>query len=85
MSDKEFNYYISGETGKWEVVIGLEVHAQVRTCLGPNNVRAPPCSPHGGLSTEGSGSRSTMPVRMKSLIGDYLGQSRLAVRSEGGA
>jgi len=29
MSDKEFNYYISGETGKWEVVIGLEVHAQV--------------------------------------------------------
>ena len=29
MSNKEFNYYISGETGKWEVVIGLEVHAQV--------------------------------------------------------
>jgi len=29
MSDKDFNYYISGETGKWEVVIGLEVHAQV--------------------------------------------------------
>ena len=29
MNDKEFNYYISGETGKWEVVIGLEVHAQV--------------------------------------------------------
>ncbi|MEY3434550.1 MAG: hypothetical protein RLZZ195_17 [Pseudomonadota bacterium] len=29
MSGKEFNYYISGETGKWEVVIGLEVHAQV--------------------------------------------------------
>ena len=29
MSDNEFNYYISGETGKWEVVIGLEVHAQV--------------------------------------------------------
>ena len=29
MSDKEFNYYISGDTGKWEVVIGLEVHAQV--------------------------------------------------------
>jgi aspartyl-tRNA(Asn)/glutamyl-tRNA(Gln) amidotransferase subunit B len=29
MSDKEFNYYISGETSKWEVVIGLEVHAQV--------------------------------------------------------
>jgi aspartyl-tRNA(Asn)/glutamyl-tRNA(Gln) amidotransferase subunit B len=29
MSDKEFNYYISGETGQWEVVIGLEVHAQV--------------------------------------------------------
>ena len=29
MNDKEFNYYISGETSKWEVVIGLEVHAQV--------------------------------------------------------
>ena len=29
MSDKDFNYYISGETCKWEVVIGLEVHAQV--------------------------------------------------------
>jgi aspartyl-tRNA(Asn)/glutamyl-tRNA(Gln) amidotransferase subunit B len=29
MSDKDFNYYISGETSKWEVVIGLEVHAQV--------------------------------------------------------
>ena len=29
MNDKEFNYYISGQTGKWEVVIGLEVHAQV--------------------------------------------------------
>jgi hypothetical protein len=29
MRDKEFNYYISGETGKWEVVIGLEVHAKV--------------------------------------------------------
>ena len=59
--------------------------ARVRTCLGPNNVRAPPCSPH-GLSAEGSGSRSTMPVRMKSLIGDYLGQSSVFVgkKTKGG-
>ena len=59
--------------------------ARVRTCLGPNNVRAPPCSPH-GLSAEGSGSRSTMPVRMKSLIGEYLGQSSVFVgkKTKGG-
>ncbi len=29
MKDKKFNYFISGEKEKWEVVIGLEVHAQV--------------------------------------------------------
>ena len=29
MKDKKFNYFINGEQGKWEVVIGLEVHAQV--------------------------------------------------------
>ena len=29
MSNKEFNYYINGKKSKWEVVIGLEVHAQV--------------------------------------------------------
>jgi len=38
------------------------------------------------LSAEGSGSRSTMPVRMKSLIGDYLGQSSVFVgkKTKGG-
>ena len=29
MSEKKFDYFISGEKGKWEVIIGLEVHAQV--------------------------------------------------------
>ena len=29
MSENKFNYFINGEKGKWEVVIGLEVHAQV--------------------------------------------------------
>tara|TARA_Y100000590_G_scaffold446741_1_gene580878 strand:+ start:858 stop:2330 length:1473 start_codon:yes stop_codon:yes gene_type:complete len=29
MSVKKFNYFIDGEKGKWEVIIGLEVHAQV--------------------------------------------------------
>jgi aspartyl-tRNA(Asn)/glutamyl-tRNA(Gln) amidotransferase subunit B len=29
MSNKEFNYYINGKKSKWEVIIGLEVHAQV--------------------------------------------------------
>ena len=29
MSEKKFDYYINGEKGKWEVIIGLEVHAQV--------------------------------------------------------
>jgi aspartyl-tRNA(Asn)/glutamyl-tRNA(Gln) amidotransferase subunit B len=29
MSEKEFDYYIKGEKGEYEVVIGLEVHAQV--------------------------------------------------------
>jgi len=29
MSKKQFDYFINGETGKWEVIIGLEVHAQV--------------------------------------------------------
>ena len=29
MSKKEFNYFINGEKSKWEVIIGLEVHAQV--------------------------------------------------------
>ena len=27
--DKKFDYFIEGKTGQWEVVIGLEVHAQV--------------------------------------------------------
>ena len=29
MSEKKFDYFIQGEKNKWEVVIGLEVHAQV--------------------------------------------------------
>ncbi len=29
MDQKKFNYYIQGEKNKWEVIIGLEVHAQV--------------------------------------------------------
>jgi len=29
MTDKKFDYFIEGKTGQWEVVIGLEVHAQV--------------------------------------------------------
>ncbi len=29
MTEKKFDYYIKGEKGKWEVIIGLEVHAQV--------------------------------------------------------
>ncbi len=29
MNEKKFNYFINGEKGKWEVIIGLEVHAQV--------------------------------------------------------
>ena len=29
MSTKKFDYFIKGEKGKYEVVIGLEVHAQV--------------------------------------------------------
>ena len=29
MSDKKFDYFIQGEKSKWEVIIGLEVHAQV--------------------------------------------------------
>ncbi len=31
MSKEKFNYYINGEQGKYEVIIGLEVHAQVLT------------------------------------------------------
>jgi len=29
MTEKKFDYYVNGEKGKWEVIIGLEVHAQV--------------------------------------------------------
>ena len=29
MSEKKFDYFINGEKDKWEVIIGLEVHAQV--------------------------------------------------------
>ena len=29
MSEKQFDYYLKGEKGDYEVVIGLEVHAQV--------------------------------------------------------
>ena len=29
MKEKKFDYFISGEKDKWEVIIGLEVHAQV--------------------------------------------------------
>ena len=29
MTNKKFDYYINGEKDKWEVIIGLEVHAQV--------------------------------------------------------
>ena len=29
MSKKEFDYFIKGKKGNWEVIIGLEVHAQV--------------------------------------------------------
>ena len=47
--------------------------------------RAPPCSPH-GLSAEDNGSQSTMPARVKSLIGEYLGQSSVFVgkKTKGG-
>ena len=27
--DKKFDYFLEGKTGKWEVVIGLDVHAQI--------------------------------------------------------
>ena len=29
MSQKKFDYFIKGEKNTWEVIIGLEVHAQV--------------------------------------------------------
>ena len=29
MNEKKFDYYIQSEKGKWEVIIGLEVHAQI--------------------------------------------------------
>ena len=29
LTEKKFDYYIQGEKNKWEVIIGLEVHAQV--------------------------------------------------------
>ena len=29
MTDKIFDYYLKGEKGEYEVIIGLEVHAQV--------------------------------------------------------
>ena len=29
MTEKKFDYFISGEKDKWEVIIGLEVHAQI--------------------------------------------------------
>ena len=29
MSEKQFDYYLKGEKGEYEVIIGLEVHAQV--------------------------------------------------------
>jgi len=31
MAEKKFDYFINGEKGKWEVIIGLEVHAQVQS------------------------------------------------------
>ena len=29
MTEKKFDYFINGEKGKWEVIIVLEVNAQV--------------------------------------------------------
>ena len=29
MKEKKFDYFINGEKAQWEVIIGLEVHAQV--------------------------------------------------------
>ena len=29
MSKEKFDYFVNGEKGKYEVIIGLEVHAQV--------------------------------------------------------
>ena len=29
MTENKFDYFINGEKNKWEVIIGLEVHAQV--------------------------------------------------------
>ena len=29
MTEKKFDYFVSGSKDKWEVIIGLEVHAQV--------------------------------------------------------
>jgi len=29
MTEKKFDYFVNGDKGKWEVIIGLEVHAQV--------------------------------------------------------
>ena len=31
MADATAPFRIKGETGEWEVVVGLEVHAQLRT------------------------------------------------------
>ena len=33
MSKEKFDYFINGEKGKYEVVIGVEVHAQVLSIL----------------------------------------------------
>ena len=29
MTEKKFDYFVNGEKAKWEVIIGLEVHAQI--------------------------------------------------------
>jgi len=29
MTEKKFDYFIKGEKANWEIIIGLEVHAQV--------------------------------------------------------
>ncbi len=33
MSEKKFDYFIQGKKAKWEVIICLEVHAQVLSKL----------------------------------------------------
>ena len=67
MTEKKFDYFISGEKGKWEVIIGLEVHAQVlsQSKLFSSSSTKFGSKPNNQVSLVDSGFPGMLPVELR--------------------